>query len=113
MANYINAFHQPKIGNCQLMLKKTLAVEHFITRSILCSASHNISYSQLTSVCLALILQKFLRICKMLWHMLEQRQYKSDSIESKIIPILNLPRFPLTVQVEEKRGNFKIGIIFD
>ena len=44
---------------------------------------------------------------------LEQRQYKNDSIQSKIIPILNLPRFFTTYAVREKGGNFKIGIIFD
>ena len=38
---------------------------------------------------------------------LEQRQYKNDSIQSKIIPILKLACF------SPKSGNFKVGIIFD
>ena len=33
-----------------------------------------------------------LKTCKM-GHLLEQRQNKNDSIQSKIIPILKLPRF--------------------
>ena len=44
---------------------------------------------------------------------LEPRQYKNDSIQSKIIPTLKLPRFFTTYTVWEKSGNFKIGIIFD
>ena len=47
---------------------------------------------------------------------LEQRQYKSDSIQSKIIPTLKLPLFFTTKQRKKqrkKRDKFKIGIIFD
>ena len=47
------------------------------------------------------------------WRSLEQRQYKNDSIQSKVIPTLNLPRFSTTYTVREKGGNFKIGVIFD
>ena len=45
--------------------------------------------------------------------LLEQRQYMNDSIQSKRIPNLNLPRFFTTYTAREERGNFKIGIIFD
>ena len=49
------------------------------------------------------------------WSMstLEQRQYKNDSIQSKVIPTLNLPQFFTTYTMREKGVNFKIGIIFD
>ena len=43
---------------------------------------------------------------------LELRQYKNDSIQSKIIQTLKLPRFFPYCIGGEKRGNFKLGIIF-
>ena len=43
---------------------------------------------------------------------LEQRQYKNDSIQSKIVSILKLFFSPRHI-CGEKPGNFKIGIIFD
>ena len=50
-----------------------------------------------------------------LWNVwaLELRQYKNDSIQSKIIPTLKLPLFLPLRQWGKKRANFKIGIIFD
>ena len=44
---------------------------------------------------------------------LEQRQNKNDSIQSKIIPMLKLPRFILHRTGGEKARQFKVGIIFD
>ena len=43
---------------------------------------------------------------------LEPRQYKNDSIQSKLIPTLKLPRFFITY-TRKKCGNFIIEIIFD
>ena len=39
-------------------------------------------------------------------------QYKNDSIQPKIIPILKMCRFFTTYTEREKRGNFKIGTVF-
>ena len=44
---------------------------------------------------------------------LELRQHNNNSILSNIIPTLKLPRFFITFTMRKKRGNFKIGIIFD
>ena len=44
---------------------------------------------------------------------LEQRQYKNDSIQSKIIPILKFARFSTPIRWGKKHGKFKIGIISD
>ena len=45
--------------------------------------------------------------------LLELRQYKTDFIQSKIIPISKLPRFFTTYTARGKGVNFKIGIIFN
>ena len=44
---------------------------------------------------------------------LEQREYQNDSIQSKIILVLKLLPFFVTVQVVKKSGNSKLGIFFD